>query len=91
MTNRPEMHRSTHDAWDQGGYCNALVIDHDGETATICGYREPEAAGPSPEEALAALIAEAEDWPRLEDKPDIARADAADIITRLAAALRARA
>lgn len=41
MTNRPEMHTADHDQWDQGGYCNSLVIDHDGETATVCGYRQP--------------------------------------------------
>lgn len=40
---RPELHKPDHDAWDQGGYCNELVLDHDGESATICGYRTPRA------------------------------------------------
>lgn len=36
--NRPDLHTPDHDQWDQGGYCNNLVLDDDG-TATVCGYR----------------------------------------------------
>lgn len=35
---RPDLHTAAHDDWDQGGYCNALVVDRDG-CGTICGYR----------------------------------------------------
>lgn len=37
---RHDLHRPDHDQWDQGGYCNNLVVDDDG-TATVCGYRKP--------------------------------------------------
>jgi hypothetical protein len=35
---RPDLHTAAHDDWDQGGYCNALVVDSDG-CGTVCGYR----------------------------------------------------
>lgn len=33
------MHTDKHDKWDQGGYCNNMVTDHDG-SGTTCGYRK---------------------------------------------------
>lgn len=44
--NRPDLHTSQHDQWDQGGYCNNLVIDDDG-SGTVCGYRAPSDHTPS--------------------------------------------
>lgn len=35
-----EPHTEKHDNWDQGGYCNALVQDANGDADT-CGYRRP--------------------------------------------------
>lgn len=35
-----EQHTDAHDDWDQGGYCNALVQDENGD-GDICGYRKP--------------------------------------------------
>ncbi|WP_311245367.1 MULTISPECIES: hypothetical protein [unclassified Microbacterium] len=93
MTDRPEMHTPAHSEWDQGGYCNELVLDHDGETATTCGYRAPrETPTPSAEDiALADLIAEARRWPAgLPDDPAPA-ASPHDIIRRLVDELEARA
>lgn len=37
-------HTEQHDAWDAGGYCNALVLDEHGD-GDVCGYRQS-AAGP---------------------------------------------
>lgn len=37
---RPDLHTPEHDQWDQGGYCNNLVLDDDG-CGTVCGYRAP--------------------------------------------------
>lgn len=93
MTNRPEMHRSTHDAWDQGGHCNELVLDHDGETATVCGYRAPDKlpTASAADIARADLIAEARRWPAgLPDDPTPA-ASPHDLIARLADALEGQA
>jgi len=34
------LHTDQHDSWDAGGYCNALVLDDEGN-GTTCGYRKP--------------------------------------------------
>lgn len=62
MSDRPELHTADHDQWDQGGYCNNLVIDHDSETATVCGYRQPRTpVAPTVEYARDAFSEEARD------------------------------
>lgn len=38
-----EQHTDAHDDWDQGGYCNTLVQDENGD-ADVCGYRKPPSA-----------------------------------------------
>lgn len=43
MTTTDARHTDQHDAWDQGGYCNALVADENGDGDT-CGYRQPQRA-----------------------------------------------
>lgn len=52
-------HTDAHDSWDAGGYCNALVVDENGD-GDICNYRQPLPVLPSSgvdEGALAEVIA----------------------------------
>lgn len=46
-------HTDAHDNWDAGGYCNALVVDENGD-GDICNYRQPLPAPPTDHEKLIA-------------------------------------
>lgn len=48
---RADLHTDSHEKWDQGGYCNNLVVDHDG-TGVVCGYRETRTPVAPPEERV---------------------------------------
>lgn len=46
-----EQHTDAHDDWDQGGYCNTLVRDENGD-GVVCGYRQGSPPSPAPEIAV---------------------------------------
>lgn len=78
-----DRHTDQHDAWDQGGYCNALVLDENGD-GDVCGYRKPTDATLSPDVRAKALADEytqlAEQAQHIKDRQDEIKTILADLL-----------